>query len=328
MSTDLALREQQAAPLAIGSLRLNGLDDLARVAKAVAASGMFKDANTPDKVAVKMFFALTMGFSPIAGLTGVDLINGNPTPNAHFWAAAIEDSPLYDYDVRERTNERCTVVFSRWDERKGEWRKRGEITWTIEDAKRAKLAGKDVWTQYPRAMLWSRCMTEGGRTYCPGLFGGVRAYAPEELGGAPVPSLGEPRPLIDGITGEVIEAPEVVAESEPATVGESAPEPETVKLVTRLQVERLFTIARKAKLPEATIRAAIRKHTGQESSKAIPVTDYDAVIKELQEAALDLDAAHTEDAPVEEPETGQVILEQSPGRALADDLKAKHGDPA
>ncbi|MBA3690219.1 MAG: hypothetical protein H0W82_02260 [Actinobacteria bacterium] len=215
MSSEVAVRER-SAPLAIGSLRLNGLDDLARVAKSVAESGMFKDANTPQKVAVKMFFALTMGFSPIAGLTGVDIIEGNPTPNAHFWAAAIEDSPLYDYEIKERTNTKCTVAFSRWDEREGKWRLRGEVTWTIDDAKQAKLAGKDNWTKYPRAMLWARAMTEGGRTYCPGLFGGVRAYDPEELGATtPPPVMGTEYEVIDTTTGEVIDVP--FAPDEPAT---------------------------------------------------------------------------------------------------------------
>jgi hypothetical protein len=217
-STDLAVRPAQTAPLAIGGLRLNGLDDLARVAKSVAESGYFKDANTPQKVAVKMFYAMAMGFSPIAGLTGVDLIEGTPAPNAHFWAAAIDDSPIYDYEVVEEKDDRCTIAFSRWDDRAQEWRKRGTTTWTLEDAKRAGLAGKDNWRKYPRAMLYARAMTEGGRKFCPGLFGGVRAYGPDELGSDAPPAppvMGEPTLVVDGLTGEVIEVREPTPE-EPA----------------------------------------------------------------------------------------------------------------
>jgi hypothetical protein len=216
--TDIAVRPAQTAPLAIGGLRLNGLDDLARVAKSVAESGYFKDANTPQKVAVKMFYAMAMGFSPIAGLTGVDLIEGTPAPNAHFWAAAIDDSPIYDYEVVEEKDDRCTIAFSRWDDRAQEWRKRGTTTWTLEDAKRAGLAGKDNWRKYPRAMLYARAMTEGGRKFCPGLFGGVRAYGPDELGSDAPPAppvMGEPTLVVDGLTGEVIEVREPTPE-EPA----------------------------------------------------------------------------------------------------------------
>ena len=165
-------------------MSIRNMDDLARMSTAVAKSGMFRDgrnALTPPQVAVKLMFAMAMGFEPISGLTGVDIIEGNPTPNGHFWAAALESHPDYDYDVEEHTAERCTIAFFR--RRDGEWRRRGSITWTIEeDAKRAQLAGKDNWKKYPRAMLWNRAMTEGGKAYCPQLFGGVRAYVPEEMG--------------------------------------------------------------------------------------------------------------------------------------------------
>jgi hypothetical protein len=190
-----------------GGLQLRGLDDLARLAKAIADSGYFKDADTAQKVTVKMLFAATMGFDPIAGLQGVDLIDGSPTPNAHFWAAAIEDSPLYDYEVLERSSERCTVRILRVKP-DGSWRVRGEVTWTMEDARRAKLAGKDNWVKYPRSMLFARAMTEAGRAYAPGLFGGVRAYGHEEL----VPD----GPVVDYETGEVIEMPADVHPPAPA----------------------------------------------------------------------------------------------------------------
>lgn len=52
------------------------------------------------------------------------------------------------------------------------------ITWTIEQAKKAGLTGKDVWTNYPRAMLRSRVISEGIRTLLPGVIAGK--YNPEE----------------------------------------------------------------------------------------------------------------------------------------------------
>lgn len=226
------------ARLSAGGVPLRGMDDLARVAKVMAESGYFKDANTPQKIAVKMFFAMAMGFDPIAGLTGVDLIDGNPTPNAHFWAAAIEDSPLYDYEVLERTNERCTIAFFR-RQPDGEWRKRGEVTWTMEDARQAALTGKDNWKKYPRAMLYSRAMTEGGRAFCPGLFGGVRAYTPEELD-PDIPVVGPGMPegmsvmktqdgdvVIVDAAGQIIEPDDiedsVAAEASPSSASAAGP---------------------------------------------------------------------------------------------------------
>lgn len=183
MSTETTERPLPDVIRRAAGIEMRSVDDLARMANAIAGSGYFKDGKQPITAAgvyVKMLFAMTMGFDPIAGLTGVDLIDGDPAPNAHFWAAAIEDSPLYDYEVLERTSERCTIAFFR-RQPDGSWRRRGEVTWTIEDAKAAGLADKDNWRKYPRSMLHARAMTEGGRAFCPGLFGGVRAYGAEEL---------------------------------------------------------------------------------------------------------------------------------------------------
>lgn len=52
------------------------------------------------------------------------------------------------------------------------------IGWDLDKAKRAGLAGKDVWKAYPRAMLRSRVVSEGIRTVLPGVLGGK--YTPEE----------------------------------------------------------------------------------------------------------------------------------------------------
>lgn len=179
-------KDQTSVVTAAGGLQVTNMDDLARMSQAIARSGMFKDAQTPERAAVKMMFAMAMGFEPITGLTGVDIIEGNPTPNGHFWAAALESHPRYDYEVTRSDSEACTIVFYR------DGKRRGEVTWTLEDAKRAGLAGKDNWRKYPRAMLYNRAMTEGGRMFCPQLFGGIRAYTPEELGAVGAPT--SPRP--------------------------------------------------------------------------------------------------------------------------------------
>ncbi len=174
--TDLAHLDPAANPVRSG-LVVRSMDDLASMASAVALSRMFKGTDTVEKAATKMMFAMAMGFDPMAGLTGIDIIEGNPTPNGHFWAAALESHPRYDYEVRETSSERCTITFLR------DGVERGTLTWTMEDAQRAGLAGKDNWRKYPRPMLYNRCMTEGARMFCPQLFAGIRAYDPEEMEG-------------------------------------------------------------------------------------------------------------------------------------------------
>lgn len=200
-----------------GGIQVTNMDDLARMSTAIARSGMFKDAQTPERAAVKMMFAMAMGFEPITGLTGVDIIEGNPTPNGHFWAAALESHPRYDYEVTRSDSEACTIVFYR------DGKRRGEVTWTIEDAKRAGLAGKDNWRKYPRAMLYNRAMTEGGRMFCPQLFGGIRAYNPEELEQAAMPAAAPPRPA-PTVPAAAPPAPEPEPEREPRWRGDPGDE--------------------------------------------------------------------------------------------------------
>ena len=53
------------------------------------------------------------------------------------------------------------------------------VDWTIERAKQAGLADKDLWKKYPRAMLRSRVISEGVRTVYPGACSGI--YTKEEV---------------------------------------------------------------------------------------------------------------------------------------------------
>lgn len=54
-----------------------------------------------------------------------------------------------------------------------------KLDWTIERAKQAGLASKDIWKGYPRAMLRNRLISEGVRTVNPSIVQGV--YTPEEM---------------------------------------------------------------------------------------------------------------------------------------------------
>ena len=54
-----------------------------------------------------------------------------------------------------------------------------DITWTIDMARRAGLAEKDNWKNYPRAMLAARCISEGIHKVYPGACVGL--YTEEEV---------------------------------------------------------------------------------------------------------------------------------------------------
>ena len=166
------------------SLQVSSVDDLARLARVFAASGLFGRAGNQDtqiaECAIRLMAGMEAGFSPFASATGVHIINGRPAFSANLLAQAVRRHPDYDYRVLEKTAKICRVRFLS----RGEVL--GEELFTIEMAERAGLLKNPTWRSYPEAMLFSRALTAGMRTHCPDALGGSPAYTPEELGASDV----------------------------------------------------------------------------------------------------------------------------------------------
>jgi hypothetical protein len=163
------------------SLQVQSPDDLQRLARLFAASGLFGRSGNPDALmaecAIKILAGMEAGFGPFASAAGVSVINGKPGFGANLLAQAIKKHPVYDYRVLEKTDEVCRIKFLAGKE------ELGIETFTIQMAERAGLVGKaGPWKQYPEAMLFARCLSAGMRTHCPDALGGAPAYTPEELG--------------------------------------------------------------------------------------------------------------------------------------------------
>ena len=205
------------------SLRVQSVDDLARLARVFAASGLFGRAGNQEtqvaECAIRLMAGMEAGFSPFASATGVHIINGRPAFSANLLAQAVRRHPDYDYRVLEKTAQLCRIRFLSRGETLG------EELFTIEMAERAGLLKNPTWRSYPEAMLFSRALTAGMRTHCPDALGGHPAYTPEELGSddvvpvtvtEPAPAPASPSPdLINqafvacgdaGLTGEGLDA--------------------------------------------------------------------------------------------------------------------------
>jgi hypothetical protein len=179
MSSALALAQQGTSL----SLQVRSVDDLQRLARLFAASGLFGRSANPDatlaQCAVQLLAGMEAGFTPFASITGIYVVQGRPGFSAQLLAQAIKRHPSYDYRVLSKTSEACSIRFLSGTE------ELGIETFTIEMAERAGLIGKGgPWKQYPEAMLFARCLTAGMRTHCPDALGGHTAYTPEELGAA------------------------------------------------------------------------------------------------------------------------------------------------
>lgn len=145
--------------------------DIERMARAVAQSNLF-GVKTPEQAMALMLVAQAEGMHPAIAARDFHVIDGRPALKADAMLARFQQA---GGKVRwtAYTNERVAGVFSH--PAGGEV----EIDWTITQARQAGIAGKKVWTQYPRQMLRARVISEGVRTVFPGVAVGV--YTVEEV---------------------------------------------------------------------------------------------------------------------------------------------------
>lgn len=194
-------------------------------------SGYFKDVNGVSKAVVKMTYGRELGLGPGESLQGIYFVDGKLTLAAHTMGAMIQRHPNYDYKVLESSNEECTIQFFDGDI------SLGVSQFTIGDAKRAELTGKKNWRLYPKAMLFSRAMSQGCRMYCPTVFGGP-VYSEGEIEEPP----GSGNPQAVGTVSarrdakpykemRIVTSPEVVGTSEVGNSEQADSEPLAVESV-------------------------------------------------------------------------------------------------
>lgn len=152
---------------------------LEKIALATYNSRKFGVSKT-DESTIKLLFCLETGLHLSTANTGLYIVNGRLAVQSNVISAKLRQHPNYDYEVKEHTDKVCTIEIWRLG-RSGEWGVAGTSSFTIDDAKKAGLLGKDVWQNYPKNMLFGRAITNGYRWYAPDVFG-MPLYIPEELG--------------------------------------------------------------------------------------------------------------------------------------------------
>jgi hypothetical protein len=146
--------------------------DIERMALAVAKSGLF-GVKTADEAMALMLIAQAEGQHPAIAARDYHIIQGRPALKADAMLARFQNSGG-KVEWQEYTDERVSGVFSH--------PAGGSITvtWTIDQAKHIGLVKPGSgWHKYPRAMLRSRCISEGIRAVYPGCV--VGTYSVEEV---------------------------------------------------------------------------------------------------------------------------------------------------
>lgn len=175
-------------------------DGMMKQADVLAKSGLLpQTVKTGAAAAAIMLAGRELGIPPMQAFRTIYVVKGNVSLSAQLMAALIIKAG-HSYELLENSNTRCSIKFTR----------RGGATYTheftIDDAKRAELVNGDNWRKYPKAMLWSRCMSSGARAFMPDVIMGM--YTPEELTGDDGVVLDADGEIIDVVAKETTPEPE------------------------------------------------------------------------------------------------------------------------
>lgn len=127
----------------------------------------------PEAVLAAMLTGNELGLPLMTSLSKIHVVDGRPGLASETMRSLVLAAG-HELWIESKSNTAVTVG----GKRAGSSREQ-RVTWTIDDARAANLAGKDNWKKYPRAMLTARAMAELCRDLFPDVIGGL--YAVEEL---------------------------------------------------------------------------------------------------------------------------------------------------
>ncbi len=190
----------------------------------------------PHDLLFAVEYAGSLGLHPIAAITGIHVIEGKPSASAALISMLVRRAGHKLRVTGDAQAATCEII--RADDPGFTFR----VTWTMEDARAAGLAGKDVWKKYAGSMLKARAVSQCARDAAEDALFGLH-YTPEEVGavvdqdGNPVevepdrptaPAPRSPAPAPTGWSGDRYDSPQQSASQTPAPVApvaRTAPEP-------------------------------------------------------------------------------------------------------
>ena len=126
-----------------------------------------------DLLAILMTGA-ELGLAPMQSIRGIHIIEGRPSLSADAMAGIVlASTKCASLRVVESTDERVTVLAQRTGQPEA------KFSFSMKDAERAGLSGRDNWRKYPRNMMRARATAFACRAVWPDLLMGI--YTDEEL---------------------------------------------------------------------------------------------------------------------------------------------------
>jgi RecT family len=181
-STALAVHQAptEAAPLASAATLafepsdMRGAYDLAKIL--IASRLLPKGITSPEAAFTIIMTGREMGLTAMQSIRSMHIIEGKPTMSADLMVAMCKRSPTCKYfTIIESTDERAVYETHRAGEPKPT-----RVSFSMDDARRAGVASKNTWKQYPAAMLRARASAALCRAVYPDVTLGV--YDTDEIG--------------------------------------------------------------------------------------------------------------------------------------------------
>lgn len=146
-------------------------------AKELVPTGFLPESiKTPQQAMAIMLTGKELGLPPMQAIRGINIIKGNPTLKPELMLAlCLQRIKGFQYQFKDCDNKSATFICKR-----PEMIEPYTSTFTMEDAKAAGLAGKEIWTKYPGNMLRWRAVANALHIVAPDVLVGV--YTPEEIG--------------------------------------------------------------------------------------------------------------------------------------------------
>lgn len=141
------------------------------VASKLLESGLYKQVPNAAAAFAVVQFGAELGYGPMVSLQNISMIQGKPCCSAQMMLAQMKRAG-WNYRIIESTDTVCRLLFSCGDHQE-------TIEYTIDEANRAGLTGKDTWKKYPKDLLFSRCVSRANRRLAPETSMGM--YTIEEL---------------------------------------------------------------------------------------------------------------------------------------------------
>jgi hypothetical protein len=164
------VHQRTAPPLAVDRWSFDELHKFA--ALLVRTRFLPESITTPEQALAIIMTGRELGIGPMHALRSIGVIKGKPTVSAELMLALFKRAGGRSlWEVSTEQVARITLRHPNGDEH--------VETFTMDDARQAGLAGKDMWKRYPKAMLRARALAAGLRAIAPDVIAGT--YTAEEL---------------------------------------------------------------------------------------------------------------------------------------------------